>query len=456
MTTSAPRTPRHLAPKELSRASRNLMATLPIVLAGSMAVTMGLTSPVDTASTKRADRDKAAAPSELSNNIRQALAQAHAASQAEANAVPGTISIAAAPSSYRVQAGDTVSSIASRHGLSTASVLALNGLGWKSLIHPGQMLTLSKSGAAPITQKAPISVPSKAAAQRYTIVSGDTMGKIAARFGVSTQSLLTANGLGWNSIIYPGQKVSIPGAPAPAAVAPATPAPTPAPAPVTPPTSSAPPGAPPVSAPVAPPVTPPVVVSNGSYVIKAGDTVTSIANRHGVSVQSILNANGLSWSSMIYAGRTLAIPGTSAPASVGSTVTPLNDEMRANAATILAVGKELGVSDYGLVIALATAMQESTLRNLNWGDRDSLGLFQQRPSTGWGTPAQVTDPVHSSRLFFGGSSNPNRGFTRGLLDISGWESMTVTQAAQAVQISAYPNAYAKWEASAWEWLDQLN
>jgi hypothetical protein len=133
----------------------------------------------------------------------------------------------------------------------------------------------------------------------------------------------------------------------------------------------------------------------------------------------------------------------------------MNAEMRANAAIIVGVGKQLGVSDYALVISLATAMQESTLRNLNWGDRDSLGLFQQRPSTGWGTPAQVTDPVYASRLFFGGASNPNKGITRGLLDIPGWQSMTVTQAAQAVQISAYPDAYAKWEASAWVWLDEL-
>ena len=108
------------------------------------------------------------------------------------------------------------------------------------------------------------------------------------------------------------------------------------------------------------------------------------------------------------------------------------------------------------MIALAAAAQESTLRNLNYGDRDSLGLFQQRPSTGWGTPAQVTDPTYASRLFFGGPSNPNRGVTRGLLDIPGWQSMTVTRAAQAVQLSAYPTAYAKWETSARAWLAQLS
>jgi hypothetical protein len=100
-------------------------------------------------------------------------------------------------------------------------------------------------------------------------------------------------------------------------------------------------------------------------------------------------------------------------------------------------------------------MQESSLQNLNYGDRDSLGLFQQRPSAGWGTPAQLTTTTYASKLFFGGPSNPNRGITNGLLDIPGWQSMTVTQAAQAVQKSAYPDAYAKWEASAWVWLDLL-
>ncbi|TPX00513.1 hypothetical protein FJ656_32410, partial [Schumannella luteola] len=104
---------------------------------------------------------------------------------------------------------------------------------------------------------------------------------------------------------------------------------------------------------------------------------------------------------------------------------------------------------------LAAAMQESSLRNIDYGDRDSLGLFQQRPSTGWGTPDQILNASHAARLFYGGPSNPNKGKTRGLLDIAGWQSMSLTQAAQAVQISAYPNAYAKWETSATSWLAQL-
>ena len=129
--------------------------------------------------------------------------------------------------------------------------------------------------------------------------------------------------------------------------------------------------------------------------------------------------------------------------------------MESNAQIIIDVGRSLGVPDRGIIIALAAAMQESSLRNIDYGDRDSVGLFQQRPSTGWGTVAQLTTPSYAAQLFYGGPSNPNKGKTRGLLDISGWQSMTLTQAAQAVQISAYPDAYAKWEASATAWLAQL-
>jgi hypothetical protein len=128
--------------------------------------------------------------------------------------------------------------------------------------------------------------------------------------------------------------------------------------------------------------------------------------------------------------------------------------MAANSRIIIRTGKRLGVPDRGIVVALAAAMQESGLRNLDYGDRDSVGLFQQRPSTGWGSTSQLLDPVHATELFYGGPSNPNVGRTRGLLDIHGWQSMTIAQAAQAVQISAYPTAYAKWESPAWSWLAQ--
>ncbi|MFJ9085780.1 C40 family peptidase [Streptomyces sp. NPDC102384] len=105
-----------------------------------------------------------------------------------------------------------------------------------------------------------------------------------------------------------------------------------------------------------------------------------------------------------------------------------------NAQTIVATGISLDVPKKGQIIAIATAMQESRLRNLNSGDRDSLGLFQQRPSQGWGTAQQIRDPVHASEQFY-----------KHLLKVDGWQQMKVTQAAQTVQKSGYPDAYAQWE-----------
>ncbi|MFD9925781.1 C40 family peptidase [[Kitasatospora] papulosa] len=112
----------------------------------------------------------------------------------------------------------------------------------------------------------------------------------------------------------------------------------------------------------------------------------------------------------------------------------LPSEQVPNAQTIVAAGLSLDVPTKGQIIALATAMQESRLRNLNYGDRDSLGLFQQRPSQGWGSAQQIRDPVYASEQFY-----------KHLLKVNGWQQMTVTQAAQAVQKSGLPDAYAQWE-----------
>lgn len=110
----------------------------------------------------------------------------------------------------------------------------------------------------------------------------------------------------------------------------------------------------------------------------------------------------------------------------------LDPEQYANAVTIYQVGVKMGMSARDIQIALITAMQESSLRNLKYGDRDSQGLFQQRPSQGWGTVEQVTDPIYATRKFFTELKKvENRG------------SMAMTEAAQAVQRSAFPDAYAK-------------
>ncbi|GAB3201678.1 hypothetical protein GCM10027062_24450 [Nocardioides hungaricus] len=127
-------------------------------------------------------------------------------------------------------------------------------------------------------------------------------------------------------------------------------------------------------------------------------------------------------------------------------------EQARNAITIAQVARDLQVPRRGLQIAIATAIQESKLVNLAGGDRDSGGLFQQRPSQGWGSRAEVTNPVLAARAFFG---EAQRTGNPGLLDIPGWQNMPLTQAAQAVQRSGYPDAYAQWEDIAGDITDLL-
>lgn len=129
-------------------------------------------------------------------------------------------------------------------------------------------------------------------------------------------------------------------------------------------------------------------------------------------------------------------------AGAGGGIDGLTKEQSANARTIVAVGRDLKVPAYGWVIAVATAMQESNLVNVPYGDRDSVGLFQQR--TAWGSTTDRMDPASSARMFYMGGQQGQPG----LLDIAGFDRMSVTDAAQAVQRSAFPGAYAKWQSLA--------
>jgi hypothetical protein len=108
-----------------------------------------------------------------------------------------------------------------------------------------------------------------------------------------------------------------------------------------------------------------------------------------------------------------------------------------NASLISAIAVHRGMPAHAATIALAAALQESKLYNLRGGDRDSLGLFQQRPSQGWGTPSEILDPVHATNAFYDA-----------LARVPGYESMPVTVAAQRVQRSGYPSAYAVYEPDA--------
>lgn len=121
-------------------------------------------------------------------------------------------------------------------------------------------------------------------------------------------------------------------------------------------------------------------------------------------------------------------------ASVDGTRWFLAPDQSDNAALVAAVGVRRTLPARAVTIALATALQESKLRNLSGGDRDSLGIFQQRPSQGWGTPEEILDPVYATGRFYDG-----------LAKVDGYEQLPITEAAQAVQRSGFPDAYAQHE-----------
>ncbi|WFE47666.1 M23 family metallopeptidase [Verrucosispora sp. WMMD1129] len=153
---------------------------------------------------------------------------------------------------------------------------------------------------------------------------------------------------------------------------------------------------------------------------------------------------------MLLCGLPVAVVVTSAPAdgaclpsnppasaltgTTSGSVGRWNAEQVGNAAIIVEVGHDRQMLPRGWVIAVATAMVESSLRNLPGGDRDSLGLFQQRPSQGWGTPEQILDPVYASTRFYDK-----------LERIDGWQQLPLTVAAQRVQVSAFPDRYGEFE-----------
>jgi hypothetical protein len=116
------------------------------------------------------------------------------------------------------------------------------------------------------------------------------------------------------------------------------------------------------------------------------------------------------------------------------TVYALKPAQLVNASIIADVAMRRGLPEQAVIVALATAQQESKLTNLDYGDADSVGLFQQRPSQGWGSEEQILDPVYSSGKFFDA-----------LVKVRNWEGLTVAAAAQAVQRSAFPDAYTSWQ-----------
>ena len=210
-----------------------------------------------------------------------------------------------------VKAGDTVWALASRHGVSVEQVLRLNKLKASSLIFPGQKLTLSEGASLPkpTTKKSkPTRSVSKASAsaKTYTVRSGDTLSGIAAKHGVSLSTLFKANKMNGSTIIYPGQKIKLSGsAAAPARVAAAKPA---------------------AKAKAAPK---PAAASK-TYTVRAGDTLSGIAAKHGLSLSAIFKANNFNGSTIIYPGQKIKLNGTATAAKSAPKVAAQDNSLVSN------------------------------------------------------------------------------------------------------------------------------
>ena len=294
------------------------------------------------------------------------------------------------PAEYTIARGDTISSIAGRHGLDTYEVLKLNNLQPNTIIYPGQKIKLSGSGSAPAAAPAaPAPAAPSTSGATYTVKAGDTLSAIASRHGVGLSELFGWNGLNMRSIIYPGQKIKVnAGETAPAA----------APAPALQPAST----------PAAPA---PAAAPTGSYTVKAGDTLSAIASKHGVKLSDVLSANQLNLSSIIYPGNKLVIPGAAiqpASSEPAANVTPLvpssflgftypaavvssanenkallnaspvpsRDQMRAIVAD---TARSMGVEP---ALALAFAHQESGFDQRAVSPANAIGTMQVIPSSG--------------------------------------------------------------------------
>jgi len=441
---------------------------LPILMTGTLTAGVAATGAFPAPEAHAAPAPKASENASLQGLVQDVAERLHNALHPVTHAVMATVA-PHIPDTYTVQAGDTVESVASTFGLPATAVLALNGLHVNSVLHEGQVLKLT---TAPTKQRA--LAPPRVGLSQYVIQSGDTIASVALRLGISENSLKEANELDESASLIAGDVLRIPGTRQ-------------------------------VTAPRAIPAIQAANAASQSRVVWANlqsgssqDGANTSAQLASVSADGENDTDADSESATeVVDPLAVEIPAapklrvvkppppppppkaaapvapktsSSSPSSSSSQSAPAptprqpasgnvvqlrHDWQREHARIVIRVGRDLGVPDYGIVIALATAMQESSFRNIRTAlDHDSLGLFQQRPYW-WGTPEQLTDPVYATTVFFTGVRMPDVGFSRGLLGVSGWQSLPLTVAAQRVQRSAHPDAYAKWEASAWAWLAEL-
>ncbi|RYV50327.1 LysM peptidoglycan-binding domain-containing protein [Pengzhenrongella frigida] len=295
-----------------------------------------------------------------------------------AGGAPAAPVAAAAPAStqaagHTVASGETVSHLAARYGTSVAAIVTANGLDARAFIRVGQQLSIP--GAAGSTATAAVAAAPAATAATYRVVSGDTVSGIAARHGTTVAALISANGLDARAFIRVGQQLSVTGGSATGAA----------------PTAVA------VSNPVA---------ATATYRVVSGDTVSSIATRHGTTVAAITSANSLGARSLIRIGQQLTIPGASASTAaptvklVGSTFAgrtypeAVVASANLNKATLLSLGVPSKAQMQAKVAATASAMgvdpalaqaiafQESGFNHTAVSPANAIGTMQVIPTSG--------------------------------------------------------------------------
>jgi len=281
---------------------------------------------------------------------------------------------------YTIRPGDTLIGIAGRHGVTVSQLASANGLRANAWVYVGQRLTIP--GASTSTNTTPSSPAAPSSSGTYVVRPGDTLLVIAFRHRVTVGQLARANGLMTNSWVYTGQRLKIPGAAT--STSPST-SPTPA-APATSPTP----------APTPTPATPPVSSPGGTYTVRPGDSLIRIATRHGISVSRLAAANGLYTTSWVYFGQRLKIPDANTPVNT----TPANPAPPAN--TQNNSGKWIGIN-----------LSTQTLTAYS----GQAAVFSTRVSTGtWRTPT-VAGTFHiyvkyvSTHMSGPGYSLPNVPYT---------------------------------------------
>ncbi|WP_105567418.1 LysM peptidoglycan-binding domain-containing protein [Microbacterium halophytorum] len=442
--------------------TRTALTTAPVAVVGSLALSLGVADAASAAETHEVRPGETVTGIAINHGLQtrdvlrwndispaaaRSLAPGTVLKLSGGNGAPVTTASATTRSSsktHTVEPGDTLWSIAQQHRTSLSALVEANGFKASTMIFPGQKVKLTGTAPAERAASTPTRTTSLATAMTYTVSSGDTLWSIANAHGLSLGQLFEANGFDRSTIVYPGQVIRLTTA-------------------HTQPSDDG--NAKNVldarrdsdrTSTTGDSSSDDADANATTHTVEPGDTLWSIAHQYGRTVAEILEANDLEPGAIIYPGQELELDAPE-PETVDNPqrFAALSGAQAENGALIIRVGRSIGASDRAIAEALATAMVESSLRNVEYGDRDSLGLFQQRASTGWGTKAQIMDRERSTLAFFGGANDPNGSSSRGLYDLAGWEDQPFGTPSQRVQVSAHPDRYAQWETQAYRWLAEL-